>query len=269
MMSFRTITVTALIVAYAAELILTQEIRDQQNGADVLQKRSFDDFVIYNRKRNAHACIMSIVFIVLYPLGAIGIHLPIDRIPYLRNSYLRNKVMAIHAPIQIIAFVMMVGGMALGIRIGHDLGYLNHPVHAHVVIGLLVVCTIIVFQPAMGILQHLYFKKTGGKSIFAYLHRWIGRGAIALGMINSGLGFQLASHNIIVPTHSYVRSYVLLGVLVSVWLGLVVYDDLNKPTPQQEKHVSDGGDDVPLDTKPPSSTGNIGDNEGLNSRKAN
>ena len=64
-----------------------------------------------------------------------------------------------------------------------------------------------------------------GKSIFAYLHRWIGRGAIILGMINSGLGFQLAgTTGIIVPTSSYVRSYVLLGVLVSFWFSLVVFD---------------------------------------------
>jgi len=170
---------------------------------------------------------MSIVFIVLYPLGAISLHLPIEHIPFLKNTYIKKKVTAMHVPIQLIAFVMMVGGMALGIRIGHDLGYLEHPVQAHVVIGLLTVCTIIVFQPIMGILQHRHFKKTGGKSIFAYLHRWIGRGAIALGMINSGLGFQLArTTGILVTTSCYVRSYVLLGVLVSIWFSLVVFDHL-------------------------------------------
>jgi hypothetical protein len=178
---------------------------------------------------------MSIVFIVLYPLGAISLHLPIEHIPFLRNTYLKKKAMAMHAPIQLIAFVMMVGGMALGIRIAHDLEYLNNPVHAHVVIGLFTVSVIILFQPIMGVLQHLHFKKTGGKSIFAYLHRWIGRGAIALGMINSGLGFQLArTTGILVPTSSYVRSYVLLGVLVSIWFSLVVFDHLRahrqKPT---------------------------------------
>jgi len=50
---------------------------------------------------------------------------------------------------------------------------------------------------------------------------------IALGMINSGLGFQLARRSgIIVPHGSYVRSYVLLGVLVTVWFGVVVLDKL-------------------------------------------
>jgi uncharacterized membrane protein (DUF485 family) len=207
-------------------VVFGQEADGHLNARDVHQKRDFDTYKIFNRKRNAHACIMSIVFIVLYPLGAISIHLPIDRIPYLNKTYLKNKVPAMHVPIQLLGFVMMIGGMALGIRIGHDLGYLKDPVHAHVVIGLLVVCTIIIFQPILGILQHRHFQKTGGKSIFAYVHRWIGRGAIALGMINNGLGFQLASSNVIIPTKSYIRNYVILGCLVSIWFGLVVYDEV-------------------------------------------
>jgi len=243
-MRFHALALTALIWAFAPEMILGQDVQDQLNSRDIHQKRDYDTFKILNRKRNAHACIMSIVFIVLYPLGAISIHLPIERIPYLKNTYLKKKVMAMHVPIQLIAFVMMVGGMALGIRIGHDLGYLEHPVHAHVVIGLLVVCIIIVFQPIMGILQHRYFKKTGGKSIFAYVHRWIGRGAIILGMINNGLGFQLAENDIEVPTSSYIRNFVLLGVLLFIWLGLIVYDMFRS---HQPRAITDGGEKGALD----------------------
>jgi uncharacterized membrane protein (DUF485 family) len=212
----------------ASDLIVGEEIP----GRDVHLKRDYDTFMILNRKRNAHACIMSIVFCVLYPLGAISIHLPIDRIPGLRNTYLRKKVMAIHAPIQILGLVMMIGGMALGIRIAHDLDKLQHPVHYHVVIGLLVVSTIILFQPILGWLQHQHFKKTGGKSIFAYIHRWIGRCAIILGIINNGFGFQLAAYDIVIPTRSYIRNYVIAGVLVLIWFGLVLADELrpHKPT---------------------------------------
>ncbi|KAL7931866.1 hypothetical protein V8C35DRAFT_329235 [Trichoderma chlorosporum] len=183
---------------------------------------------------------MSIVFIVLYPLGAISVHLPIEQIPYLRNTYLRNKIMAIHAPIQILALVMMIGGMALGIRIGRFAGFLGNPIQAHVVIGLLTVSTIILFQPVLGLLQHRYFKKTGRKSIFAYVHRWIGRVAIILGMINSGLGFQLAKQNTIITTSCYVRNYVILGILVTIWASLVMYDKyqkLRRPTA-----AGDGGE---------------------------
>lgn len=228
-------------------MILGQEAHDALDARDLNQKRDYDTFTVFNRKRNAHACIMSIVFIVLYPLGAISLHLPIEHIPFLKNTYLKKKVMAMHVPIQVLAFVMMVGGMALGIRIAHDLDYLSHPVQAHVVIGLLVVSVIILFQPIMGILQHLHFKKTGGKSVFAYLHRWIGRCAIVLGMINSGLGFQLAQHSgIIVSAGSYIRSYVILGVLVTAWFSLVVFDQLRvhrqKPsTDEREKGANEQG----------------------------
>ena len=207
-------------------MVLSQKLGANLEARDNFQKRDFDTYKVLNRKRNAHACIMSIVFIVLYPLGAISIHLPIDRIPFLRNTYLKNKIMAIHAPIQILGLVMMVGGMALGIRIAHDLGYLSHPVNHHIIIGLVVVCTIIVFQPIMGSLQHRHFKRTGGKSIFAYIHRWIGRAAILLGIINNGLGFQFAQTDIIVSTSSFVRNFVIAGVLVFIWVGLVVYDTL-------------------------------------------
>lgn len=210
-----------------SEMVSGTDANNPGNADDEIHKRDFDTFQVFNRKRNAHACIMSIVFIVLYPLGAISLHLPIEGIPFLMNTYLVRKVVAIHAPIQIIASLMMVGGMALGVRIAHDLDYLRNPVAAHVVIGILTVSIIILFQPLMGFLQHRHFSKTGGKSSFAYIHRWIGRGAIALGMINSGLGFQLAARTgIVVPTSSYVRSYVILGVLVSIWLSVVVLDKL-------------------------------------------
>lgn len=182
---------------------------------------------------------MSIVFIVLYPLGAISTHLPIDHIPYLRNTYLQNKIMAMHVPIQIIAFVMMIGGMALGIRVAQFVGFLRDPVRAHVVIGFLVVCTIIVFQPALGILQHRHFKKTGGKSKFAHIHRWIGRVAIITGMINTGVGFQLAQKNVIIHKSSYVRSYVILGILLTIWISLIIYDKFRS---RKSAAVPDGGE---------------------------
>ena len=182
---------------------------------------------------------MSIVFIVLYPLGAISIHLPIEHIPFLKSTYLKKKVTAMHVPIQVIGLVMMIGAMGLGIKVASYVGFLHSPVRAHVVVGLIAVCTIIVFQPMLGILQHRHSKKTGGKSKFAYLHRWIGRGAILLGMINSGLGFQLAKMNVLVPRSSFIRSYVLLGCFVTVWFSFIVYDEFRL---HRSKGNMDGGE---------------------------
>jgi uncharacterized membrane protein (DUF485 family) len=225
----------------ASEGVFAQQLEANLDARDTLQKRDYDSYKILNRKRNAHACIMSIVFIVLYPLGAISVHLPIDRIPGLRNTYLRNKISAIHAPIQILGFVMMIGGFALGIRIAHDLGYLKSPVNHHIIIGFVVVCTIIVFQPILGALQHRHFKKTGKKSILGYVHRWIGRAAILLGIINNGLGLQFAQMDIVVPTSSFIRNFVLAGILALIWLGLVAYDTFApRPAATTTTNKSDG-----------------------------
>jgi hypothetical protein len=46
-----------------------------------------------------------------------------------------------------------------------------------------------------------------------------------------------ATTGIIVPTSSYIRSYVLLGVLVSIWLSVVVFDKLRA---SRQKASTDG-----------------------------
>ena len=192
---------------------------DSQVSETSLQKRAFykDNYKIFVRKRHAHACIMSIVFIVLFPLGAISMHLPLRGI---------RVVSRIHAPIQMLGLAMMIGAMGLGIDIADvDLNFFSSKTStkAHVVIGLLTCCTLILFQPAMGLAQHLHFKRTGKKSVFAYLHRWTGRVAICLGWINSGLGFQLMPISL-VPTSSLVRNFLLMGVLGAIWFLLAGWD---------------------------------------------
>jgi hypothetical protein len=178
-----------------------------------------DPIKIFIRKRNAHACLMSTVFLLLYPLGAISLHLPLP--PFLRNIRI---VPYVHAPIQILGLAMMIGAMGLGIDIARELDFFSGSVPAHVIIGLLATSMVILIQPAMGILQHLHFRKTGGRSIYGYIHRWNGRVAIILGMINQGLGFQLVGIGTVVHTHSLVRNFVVLGVFGGIWLTLVMWD---------------------------------------------
>jgi hypothetical protein len=200
-------------LTYQAPTLLAEEMDDDSSGG-------YDDFVkIFNRKRNAHACMMSIVFLLLYPLGAISLHLPLP--PFLKNIRI---VPSVHAPIQILGLAMMIGAMGLGIDIARELDFFSGSVPAHVVIGMLATSMIIFIQPAMGTLQHLHFRKTGGQSIYGYIHRWNGRVAIILGMINQGLGFQLAGIGTVVHTHSLVRNFVILGVLGGIWFTLAMWD---------------------------------------------
>ncbi|OAL25415.1 hypothetical protein AYO20_10449 [Fonsecaea nubica] len=206
----------AMIFAASAMAAATATESEQDSS---LQKRAFyeDGYKIFIRKRNAHACMMSIAFIVLFPLGAISLHLPLRGV---------RVVKFIHAPIQILGLAVMIGAMGLGIDIADvDLNYFSSSTStkAHVVIGLLATSALILFQPALGLLQHRYFKKTGKKSMFAYIHRWLGRIAICLGWINSGLGFQLVPISL-VATHSLVRNFVIMGVLGGIWFFLIGWD---------------------------------------------
>ncbi len=195
-----------------------------------------DSIKIFNRKRNAHACIMSIVFLVLYPLGAISLHLPLP------SSLRKIRIVpSVHAPIQILALAMMIGAMGLGIDIAREMGFFSRgSVPAHVVIGLLATCMIILIQPAMGILQHLHFRKTGEKSVYGYIHRWNGRVAIILGMINQGLGFQLVGIGTIVHAHSLIRNFVILGVLGGIWFTLAMWDAFGGLVRKKESVVENG-----------------------------
>jgi sulfite exporter TauE/SafE len=49
-------------------------------------------------------------------------------------------------------------------------------------------------QPIFGFIVHRNFQKTGLPSFYTALHVWYGRILILLGMINGGLGLQLANN---------------------------------------------------------------------------
>ena len=127
---------------------------------------------------------------------------------------------------------MMIGAMGLGIDIArNDLHYLGPGSSvlggpkAHILIGLLATSGIIAVQPVMGLLQHRYFKKEGRTGWFGYVHRWTGRILIVLGWVNSGLGFRLVEDGLEkVKTSTWVRGFVLMGVLGGLWFVLVVWD---------------------------------------------
>ncbi|KAK6812370.1 hypothetical protein RU639_011921 [Aspergillus parasiticus] len=77
------------------------------------------------------------------------------------------------------------------------------------------------FQPAMGFFQHRHLRRDGGKSVFAYAHRWLGRSMIVLGTINGGLGFYLAGiGNPGAPQSAMIAYSIIAGVVGLVYLGV-------------------------------------------------
>lgn len=59
-----------------------------------------------NNIRTAHAAVMSLVFIVIFPLAALTIYLPHTQ-----------KVRLIHAHLQVVSIVLMITGLGLGVKL--------------------------------------------------------------------------------------------------------------------------------------------------------
>jgi hypothetical protein len=159
----------------------------------------------------AHGTLMAIAFIIIFPISALSLHI----IPYTK------VVTRIHAPLQLLTLCMMTAGVGIGI----SLAVVNNEFAAyHTIIGLVVTGALILIQPALGLLQHLHFRKTREKSIYAYMHRWVGRILILLGIINGGLGMMLVGigepGN---PTSAVVIYSALAGVVVFIYIAVLAY----------------------------------------------
>ena len=153
---------------------------------------------------NSHGIIMSVLFLALFPFFSLTLYLPTTK-----------KVRFIHAPLQVLATILLIIGMALGIVLGNRIDEIDG---YHQIIGFIVVAMLVLFQPAMGLYQHLYYHKTGGRTIFGVMHRWLGRSMILLGIINGGLGWQLTN-----STGAYVPYGVVAGIVFLIYLAVVLF----------------------------------------------
>jgi hypothetical protein len=69
---------------------------------------------------------------------------------------------------------------------------INLLTHAHPIIGILVF-VLLFFQPLLGFIHHVQFKKHARRTFWSHAHVWLGRVIVTLGIINGGLGLLLAS----------------------------------------------------------------------------
>lgn len=166
------------------------------------------DLQVVSRKRIAHAVIMIVAFVVLLPLFALAV--PVVPSP---------QTVPIHACLQLCTLALTVAGLGIGISMAKDLQLIGF---YHPIIGITTVSCLILFQPVMGLAQHLYFRRTGKKSIASYIHRWLGRTLITLGMINAGLGFRLAGIGLSIAPVGAVIAYSVVAGLVWISYALIV-----------------------------------------------
>lgn len=173
-----------------------------------------DPNTLFNQKRTAHAVLMIIAFVIMFPCFALTLHI-----------FPSSRTASVHGLLQLLTLVVALVGLGLGVSMAREVKLLtNH----HPIIGLVVVSGLTLFQPIMGLLQHRYYRKTGSKGIFAYVHRWFGRTMIVLGIINAGLGLQLA----IGPKGAVIAYSVVAGVVGLCYCAIIVWVQMGRKRSQ-------------------------------------
>lgn len=156
-----------------------------------------------HRKKTAHAVLMAFAFVIMFPFFALGLHVFPSKWP-----------VNVHGTFQLLTLAVAIAGLGVGVSLARQIELIDS---THAIIGIVVVAGLALFQPAMGLLQHRHFRKTGGKSLFAYTHRWFGRMMIILGVINVGLGFKLAQG----PRGAIIATSIVAGFIGIFYIAVV------------------------------------------------
>ncbi|KAK3061934.1 hypothetical protein LTS18_005150, partial [Coniosporium uncinatum] len=131
--------------------------------------------------RLAHGVLAALAFVVLFPVGGIIIRV----VP-------SKAAIWIHAGFQVLAYLIYTAAFGLGVWMVREIQFpgfdmlSNSAVNYHPIIGI-VIFVVLFFQPILGFMHHLMFKKHHRRQIWSYGHLWIGRIFITLGIINGGL----------------------------------------------------------------------------------
>jgi hypothetical protein len=163
----------------------------------------------------AHAICATVAFAILFPSGGIMI-----RILSFRGLWL------VHGLFQILAYLVYIAAFAMGVWMATHINMMHNK---HPVIG--VICLLLLFlQPFLGFIHHFAFKKYSRRVFWSYAHIWIGRFVITLGIINGGLGLQLAQRiNFNPPKQSYIIAYaVVAGVMWLLYVASAIFGEAKR-----------------------------------------
>lgn len=164
-----------------------------------------------HKMRIAHGVMTSVAFVLLFPNFGLILHI----IPS------RYTVPWIHAPLQMFAVALGLAGAIIGILVSIDL---QDPGGYHPVIGYVAVGGVVLFQPALGIIQHLRYRKTGAKTLFGIIHRWLGRFLSVLGIVNGGIGFYYAkTKNPDIPPASPIAYGAISGSMGVIYIAVLIW----------------------------------------------
>ncbi|EME89786.1 wall-associated receptor kinase-like protein [Pseudocercospora fijiensis CIRAD86] len=190
----------------------------------------------YRTKLIAHAVLATLAFGFFFPVGGIMIRLASFR-----------GLWWIHGLFQIFAYILYIAAFALGVYMvtQSPIDDMLHNVHPIIGIILLV---LIFFQPILGFLHHLMFKKYSRRTFWSYGHLWLGRIVITLGIINGGLGLRFARQFPLAPPsngaiigYSVAAGFMWLLYVISVVIGERRRSSVKQVAPPTYKEASETG----------------------------
>jgi hypothetical protein len=165
----------------------------------------------------AHGVLAALAFVLFFPVGSILI-----RLGSFRGAWL------VHGLFQLFAYVIYIAAFGIGVWMINNIP-VNMLDSYHPIIGI-IVFVMLFFQPILGFIHHLKYKKYSCRTIWSYGHLWLGRILITLGMINGGLGLLLASDapafTGIAPSQGQIIAYgVIAGIMWLLWVSASVYGE--------------------------------------------
>jgi len=162
-----------------------------------------------SRFAQAHGALAGIVFVGILPIGAILVRLASS-----------SGLAWIHGGLQIFGYLLFIAAAGIGIYIANASDRLDEP---HAVIGLLLFA-VLFFMPIVGMIHHRMYKKVQKRTLWSYGHIFTGRAGIILGMVNGGLGLQLADAG----RSSMIAYGVIAGLVGVTYLGAIVFGELKR-----------------------------------------
>ena len=183
-----------------------------------------------NKVTIAHAVLAGLAWVIFFPLGGI-----IIRIFHSRH------LIWIHAAVQVFSYAMFIAAVGTGIWLAQqwekydDIWNDPHPIIGLVVFGLLF------FQPILGLVHHHIFKSrgVGKRTVWAYAHVWLGRILITLGIINGGLGLQLAGKSPMqsksTTRQAEIGYGIVAGMMWLVYMVVIMWSELPRRKKQQSE----------------------------------
>jgi hypothetical protein len=183
----------------------------------------------------AHGVLGALAFVLLFPIGSILIRLGTFR-----------GVWLVHGIFQLLAYIVYIVAFGLGVWMVNNIPY-NLLDTYHPIIGI-VLFVLLFFQPILGYIHHVQYKKYSRRTVWSYGHVWLGRIVITLGMINGGLGMLLASDAPAFlsfrPTKGQTIAYgVIAGIMWLAWAAAAIVGERRRAKASKaakEAEVEDG-----------------------------